>query len=82
MLTFWALSLVCLRPMYGLEIKNEIESSSQGKIRLGASTIYQLLRRLEARQLVVGHWESTPRDRRAPTMQPTQAGRTLVALCK
>ncbi len=59
MLTFWALGLLLVRPMYGLEIKKEIETSTQGKMKLGASTIYQLLRRLEKRGLVASHWQST-----------------------
>ncbi|MBP1694785.1 MAG: transcriptional regulator, PadR-like family [Chloroflexi bacterium] len=59
MLTFWALGLVCQRPMYGLEIKKQIESSSHGMLHLGVSTIYQLMRRLEGRGLVASRWQST-----------------------
>jgi PadR family transcriptional regulator len=78
MLTFWALSLVCTRPMYGLEIKKEIETSSQGKIRLGASTIYQLMRRLESRQLVASRWQATTQGPPRAYYEPTEAGRLLV----
>ena len=60
MLTFWALGLLVVRPMYGLEIRKEIESSSEGKIALGVSTIYQLLRRLEGRGMVSSRWEKSP----------------------
>lgn len=59
MLTFWVLGLLFQQSMYGLEIKREIESSTQGKMKLGASTIYQLLRRLESRDLVTRRWERT-----------------------
>ena len=59
MLTFWTLGLLLVRPMYGLEIRKEIESSTQGQIRLGTSTIYQLLRRMETRGLVQSRWERT-----------------------
>jgi DNA-binding PadR family transcriptional regulator len=48
--------LLLIRPMYGLEIKKEIETSTQGKMKLGASTIYQLLRRLEKRSLVTARY--------------------------
>jgi PadR family transcriptional regulator PadR len=78
MLTYWALGLVCLQPMYGLEIKKEIESSTDGKIRLGASTIYQLMRRLEQRGLVVSRWQATTQGPPRAYYQATSEGRTLV----
>jgi len=78
MLTFWALGLVCLQPMYGLEIKKEIESSTDGKIRLGASTIYQLMRRLEQRGLVVSRWQATTQGPPRAYYQATPEGSTLV----
>ncbi len=78
MLTFWSLSLVCLRPMYGLEIKKEIETSAQGRLRLGASTIYQLMRRLEARGLVASRWESTTQGPPRAYYEATPEGRMLV----
>jgi PadR family transcriptional regulator, regulatory protein PadR len=78
MLTFWTLSLLLGRPMYGLEIKHEIEDSTQGKMKLGASTIYQLLRRLEKRGLVESSWESTTHGPPRAYYQPTSAGRQAV----
>jgi PadR family transcriptional regulator PadR len=78
MLTFWALSLVSLHPMYGLEIKKEIETSSQGKMRLGVSTIYQILRRLERNGLVTSRWESTTQGPPRAYYQPTDAGRLTI----
>ena len=39
MLTFWTLGLLATRPMYGLEIKNEIEHSAQGALTVRPSTI-------------------------------------------
>ncbi len=78
MLTFWTLSLLLGRPMYGLEIKHEIEDSTQGKMKLGASTIYQLLRRLEKRGLVESSWESTTLGPPRAYYQPTPAGRQAV----
>ncbi len=78
MLTFWSLSLVCLHPMYGLEIKKEIETSSQGSLRLGASTIYQIMRRLEARNMVLSRWQPTTQGPPRAYYEATPYGRTLV----
>ncbi len=78
MLTFWALGLLAVRPMYGLEIRKEIESSSQGKLTLGVSTIYQMLRRLEARGLVASRWEKSPQGPPRAYYAITPAGREVV----
>ncbi len=78
MLTFWTLGLLILRPMYGLEIKKEIETSSQGKIVLAAGTIYQLLRRLEDRGLVVSRWEKSPQGPPRAYYEATPPGRQVV----
>jgi len=78
MLTFWALGLLVVRPMYGLEIRKEIESSSQGKIVLGTSTIYQLLRRLEGRGMVSSRWEKSTQGPPRAYYEITPAGREVV----
>jgi PadR family transcriptional regulator PadR len=78
MLTFWTLGLLLDRPMYGLEIKKKIETSTQGKMKLGASTIYQLLRRLEGRGLLACRWEPAEKGPPRAYYDLTPAGRTLV----
>ena len=78
MLTFWALGLLVVRPMYGLEIRKEIENSSQGKIALGVSTIYQLLRRLERRGMVSSRWEKSPQGPPRAYYEITPSGREVV----
>ncbi len=78
MLTFWALGLLLIRPMYGLEIKKEIETSTQGKMKLGVSTIYQLLRRMEKRGLVSSRWEATTQGPPRAYYQATEAGKAVV----
>ena len=78
MLTFWVLGLLLQRSMYGLEIKKEIESSTQGKMKLGASTIYQLLRRLESRELVTRRWERTEQGPPRAYFELAPAGRELI----
>ena len=78
MLTFWALALLVVRPMYGLEIRKEIETSSQGKIALGVSTIYQLLRRLEGRGMVSSRWEKSPQGPPRAYYEITPSGHAVV----
>jgi PadR family transcriptional regulator PadR len=78
MLTFWTLGLLLIRPMYGLEIKKEIETSTQGKMKLGASTIYQLLRRLEKRGLVTSRWEATSHGPPRAYYEASEAGKAVV----
>ncbi len=78
MLTFWTLGLLIVRPRYGLEIKKEIENSSEGKIMLGVSTIYQLLRRLESRGLVTSRWEKSQQGPPRAYYEATPAGRAIV----
>jgi len=72
------LGLLLLRPMYGLEIKKEIEGSTQGKVKLGASTLYQSLRRMEKRGLVASRWERTTQGPPRAYYEPTAAGREVV----
>lgn len=78
MLTFWVLGLLLLRPMYGLEIKKEIEESSAGKIRLGPSTIYQILRRLETRGMLTSRWEKSRQGPPRAYYEATPAGQRIV----
>jgi PadR family transcriptional regulator PadR len=78
MLSYWVLGLLLLRPMYGLQIKKEIESSTQGRMELGASTIYQLLRRLEKKKLLESWQERTTQGPPRTYYRPTAAGREVV----
>ncbi len=78
MLTFWALGLLVVRPMYGLEIRKEIEGSSEGKIALGVSTIYQLLRRLEGRGMVSSRWQKSPQGPPRAYYEITASGYAVV----
>jgi len=78
MLTFWALALVAQRPWYGLEISRHIQRSTSGKLRLGVSTIYPLLRRLEKRRLVTSRWERTPDGPPRAYYTATAAGRKVL----
>jgi PadR family transcriptional regulator PadR len=78
MLSYWTLALLLQRPRYGLEISKQIESSTQGKMKLGPSTVYQLLRRMEKRGLLVSRWERTTEGPPRAYYEPTAAGREVV----
>jgi len=79
MLTFWVLGLLSLRPMYGLEIKKEIERSRERRVRLGPSALYQLLRRLGKRRLVQSRWQPTTKGPPRACYEATEAGRAVVS---
>ena len=78
MVAYMVLGLLLLRPMYGLEIKKEVEDGTQGKVKLGASTLYQLLRRMERQGLVTSRWERTTQGPPRAYYEPTAAGREVV----
>ncbi len=78
MLSFWVLGLLISRARYGLEIRKEIQESTQGRITLGVSTLYQLLRRLERRGLVKSRWEASPAGPPRAYYKLTSAGRDVV----
>jgi PadR family transcriptional regulator PadR len=78
MLTFWTLGLLLTEPRYGLDIKKEIETSTQGRMRLGNSTIYQLLRRLEKKGLVESRWERSIQGPPRAYYQITATGKEIL----
>ncbi len=79
MLVFWTLSLLMTDEMYGLAIVAEIDRATQGKLRPGTSTIYQLLRRLEKRGLIESRWERSSQGPPRAYYRATAAGREVVA---
>ena len=78
MLTFWTLGLLINRPMYGLEIANEIESSTKGALTVRSSTIYQMMSRLGKRGLVTSYQEKTTIGPPRTYYQLTDAGRQVL----
>jgi PadR family transcriptional regulator, regulatory protein PadR len=78
MLPYWTLGLLLQRDMYGYEIKKEIELSTASRIRLGVSTMPQLLRRLESKKLVESHWEASSHGPRRAYYQITPAGKAVL----
>jgi len=80
MLTYWVLGWLLMQPMYGLEIQKKIDSSTQGKMTVRPSTIYQLLRRLEQRGLVACYWQQTPIGPPRAYYETTPAGRLVLKI--
>jgi PadR family transcriptional regulator PadR len=78
MLTFWTLGLLASRPMYGLEIQDEIETSTQGALTVRPSTIYQMMARLGKRGLVESYQQSTTIGPPRTYYQLTPAGRQVL----
>ena len=78
MLTYWVLGQLTIQPNYGLELKNKLEQQTQGKMTVRASSIYQLLRRLEKRGLVESHWEQTTHGPPRAYYETTDAGSEVV----
>ncbi len=78
MLTFWTLGLLVTQPMYGLEIVNEIERSTQGALTVRSNTIYQMMARLEKRGLVSSYQEKTTVGPPRTYYQLTPAGRQVL----
>ena len=78
MFTFWTLGLLITRPMYGLEIKNEIEHSTQGALTVRSSTIYQMMARLGKHGLVTSYQEKTTVGPPRTYYQLTPAGREVL----
>jgi PadR family transcriptional regulator PadR len=78
MLTFWTLGLLANRPMYGLEIQDEIETSTQGALTVRSSTIYQMMARLGKRGLVESYQQSTTIGPPRTYYQLSPAGRQVL----
>ena len=78
MLTFWTHGLLTVRPMYGLEISNEIERSTQGALTIRSSTIYQMMARLGKRGLVDSYKQKTTVGPPRTYYQLTPTGRQVL----
>jgi len=69
------LKALCFTPMHGFEITQWVEGRSRGALDIRDSALYQALRRLEERDLVVGEWGVTENNQRARYYRITKAGR-------
>jgi len=65
--------------LHGYEIAKRIEARSGGELRFDVASLYPLLYRLEARGLVKGTWEETPRGRKRRSYRITVSGRKALA---
>ena len=73
------LALLDERDRHGYEIAQLIEQRSHGEIRFRVASLYPLLYRLEARELVTGRWVERAGERRKRFYRLTPEGRRMLA---
>src|SRR5918992_169211 len=73
------LSLLEARPRHGYEVRQLIESRSQGVLKFNASSLYPLLYRLEERGWIEGRWVEKAGERRRRYYKLTAQGRKVLA---
>jgi DNA-binding PadR family transcriptional regulator len=81
LLPLYVLHLLALSPRHGNDIMRELEQRSHGTWRTNPGAIYPLLRFMERRGLVEGHWEE-PSKRTRRIYHLTAAGRQQYARLK
>ena len=79
MLDMLVLKALSAGPMHGFAVALWLESRSDGSLGLDDSMTYQILHRLEARELIVAEWTVTEDNRRARVYRLTRKGRTALA---
>jgi PadR family transcriptional regulator PadR len=79
MLDMLVLKALSSGPMHGFGVALWLESRSDGSLGLDDSMTYQVLHRLEARELIVADWTVTENKRRARVYRLTRKGRTALA---
>jgi DNA-binding PadR family transcriptional regulator len=63
-LELMVLSVVAAEPKYGYLIQKRLNLASGGKVKIPAGTLYPLLHRLEADNLIRSRWDSSTGRRR------------------
>jgi len=58
------LSVLATEPKYGYLIQKRLNLASEGRVKLRAGTLYPLLHRLEAENLIRSRWDSSTGRRR------------------
>ncbi len=73
------LTLLSVRPLYGLEFVEAIKVASEGRRILQVGSLYPTLHRLERDEMVVGHWsDSTSSGAKRKYYTITILGRQIV----
>jgi PadR family transcriptional regulator PadR len=80
LLTFWALLLLDERPMYALEMSEQIATASHGTIVADDNSIYRAMRRFQDMGLVSSTWEDSDAGPQRRYYELTPLGRDLLAL--
>ena len=73
------LSLLEARPRHGYEVRNLIETRSDGVLKFNAASLYPLLYRLEKRGWIEGKWVEKAGQRRRRYYKLTRDGKKVLA---
>ncbi len=72
------LALLEARPRHGYELGKLIEARSGGRLQFRIGSLYPILCRLEAQNLILGRWVEKPGERRRRFYRLTARGRTAL----
>jgi len=67
------------KPMYGYEIKQQLEDASEGKLQFKENAIYQNLKQIKNKGFVEAFWDKSPRGPRRHYYKATDKGKQLLA---
>ena len=73
------LAALARQPVHGYQLVDRLRTQSEGLLALGEGTIYPLLYKLEANDLVRGRWEPGTGGRRKRVYSLTRKGRRCLA---
>lgn len=76
------LSLLEREPMYGHQIKEELERSSRGFLRVSEGTLYPALHRLSREGLVRARWTKLPNGKERKIYTLTRKGDGRLSECR
>jgi PadR family transcriptional regulator, regulatory protein PadR len=72
------LALLEARPRHGYELGKLIEARSGGRLQFRVGSLYPILCRLEAQNLILGRWVEKPGERRRRFYRLTAQGRAAL----
>lgn len=77
--SFWVLTALAAEPQHGYAILTEVQTLSEGRVRLHAGTLYAILERLQTNGLIVMEREEVVQSRLRRYYRLTAAGATRLA---
>ena len=73
------MSLLHGKPMYGYEIKQQMEDFTGGIVTFKESAIYQILKHMKKKGFLEAYWDKSPRGPRRRYYRVTESGQDLLA---